>query len=168
MKISPLWKKTQTEMVWAHNKINRTCKDDPTGPCTRRQKERQTEKEMGRQHNGMDRFKVGWIPSKGLKQSRMETSGCPIILGAPTVNKTKGSVKWSEVVVGRDLIFQPVLTSLPYTQTCTHNSDTIITLQNIIIDSTTYSPPKLFLKKGLGESEQVAMRYALSVTGALS
>ena len=27
---------TQTEMVWAHNKINRTCKDDPTGHCTRR------------------------------------------------------------------------------------------------------------------------------------
>ena len=26
------------------NKINRTCKDDPTGHCTRREKERQTEK----------------------------------------------------------------------------------------------------------------------------
>ena len=52
-------KKTQTEMAWAHNKINRTCKDDPTGHCTRREKERQTEKEMGRQHNGRDRFKVG-------------------------------------------------------------------------------------------------------------
>ena len=47
------------EMVWAQNKINRTCKDDPTGHCTRREKERQTEKEMGRQRNGMDRFKVG-------------------------------------------------------------------------------------------------------------
>ena len=37
-------KKMQTEMVWAHSKINRTCKDDPTGHCTRREKERQTEK----------------------------------------------------------------------------------------------------------------------------
>ena len=36
------------EMVWAHNKINRTCKDDSTGHGTRREKERQTEKEMGR------------------------------------------------------------------------------------------------------------------------
>ena len=52
-------KKTQTEMVWAQNKINRTCKDDPTGQCTRREKERQTEKEVGRQRNGMDRIKVG-------------------------------------------------------------------------------------------------------------
>ena len=58
-------KKTQTEMVWAHNKINRTCKDDPAGHCTKREKERQTEKEMGRQRNGMDRFKAGQSPSKG-------------------------------------------------------------------------------------------------------
>ena len=49
----------KTEMVWAQNKINKTCKDDPTGHCTRREKERQTEKEMGRQHNGVDRIKVG-------------------------------------------------------------------------------------------------------------
>ena len=76
---------TKSEMVWAQNKINRTCKDDPTGHCTRREKERQTEKEMGRQHNGVDRIKVGWSPSKGRKQRRMENSGCPIILGAPTV-----------------------------------------------------------------------------------
>ena len=26
-------------MVWAHNKINRTCKDDPTGHGTRRRRE---------------------------------------------------------------------------------------------------------------------------------
>ena len=35
-------------MVWAHNKINRTCNDGPTGHGTRREKERQTEKEMRR------------------------------------------------------------------------------------------------------------------------
>ena len=36
------------EMVWATNKIYRTCKDGPTGHDTRRDMERQTEKEMGR------------------------------------------------------------------------------------------------------------------------
>ena len=41
-------RKTQIEMVWAHSKINTTCKYDPTGHGTRREKERQTEKEMGR------------------------------------------------------------------------------------------------------------------------
>ena len=38
------------------NKINRACQDDPTGHCTRMEKERQTEKEIGRQRNGMDRI----------------------------------------------------------------------------------------------------------------
>ena len=42
-----------------HNKIKRTCKDDPSGHGTRREKERQTEKEMARQLFGMGRFKVG-------------------------------------------------------------------------------------------------------------
>ena len=40
--------KTKIEMVWIHNKITRTCKDDPIGHGTRREKERQIEKEMGR------------------------------------------------------------------------------------------------------------------------
>ena len=46
------------EKVEAHTKINKTCKDDPTGHGNSRGKERQTEKEMGRQHNGTGRFKV--------------------------------------------------------------------------------------------------------------
>ena len=58
---------TLTELVWAQNKMNRICKDDPIGHCTRREKERQTEIAMGRQRNGMDRIKVGWSPSKGRK-----------------------------------------------------------------------------------------------------
>ena len=49
------WEDNVTE--WTGLKINRTCKDDPTGYCTRREKERQTDKEMGRQCNGMDRIK---------------------------------------------------------------------------------------------------------------
>ena len=32
----------------ANNKINNTCKDDPTGHGTRKEKERQTDKGMGR------------------------------------------------------------------------------------------------------------------------
>ena len=32
------------EMVWAQDKINRTCKDDLTGHGSRREKERQTKK----------------------------------------------------------------------------------------------------------------------------
>ena len=34
----------QVEMVWVHNKINRTCKDDPTRHGTGRENERQIKK----------------------------------------------------------------------------------------------------------------------------
>ena len=51
--------KTPIEMVWAHKKIKRICKDDPTRHGTRREKERETEKGIGRQHTRMDRFRVG-------------------------------------------------------------------------------------------------------------
>ena len=47
-------KKTQTEMVRAHNKIFRACQDNPAGHSARRAKKRQTEKEMGGKHPGMD------------------------------------------------------------------------------------------------------------------
>ena len=46
--------------------------------------------------------------------------------------------------LGRGLIFQPVLASLPYTQTCTYNSDNIITLQNIL------TLQKAWLEEGVG------------------
>ena len=35
-------------------------------------------------------------------------------------------------VLGRALVFQPVLASLPYTKTYAYDSHTIITLQNIL------------------------------------
>ena len=46
-------------MIWAHNKMNRTCKDDPTGHGNWREKEKQTEKEIGRLYIRMDRIRVG-------------------------------------------------------------------------------------------------------------
>ena len=69
-------------------KINRTCEDDPTGHSSRREKDRQTEKGMVRQYIRMDTIRVGWSPSKGWGQRRMEKSGWPIILDAPTVIQT--------------------------------------------------------------------------------
>ena len=41
-------KKTQNEVVWACHKSFGTCQDSPPGHCTGREKERQTEKTMGR------------------------------------------------------------------------------------------------------------------------
>ena len=45
-------------------------------------------------------------------------------------------------VLGHGIIFQPVLASLPYTQTCTYNNGAIVTLQNI-------STSQIFHKKKL-------------------
>ena len=52
-------KTTQTEMVRAHNKIFRACQDNPAGHSARREKTRQTEKEMGGQHPGMGGHDTG-------------------------------------------------------------------------------------------------------------
>ena len=51
-------------MVWAHNKINRTCKDDPIGHGASREKKRQTEAEMGRQSFRMDRIRAERLRTK--------------------------------------------------------------------------------------------------------
>ena len=47
-------------------------------------KTRQTEKEVGRQHQGMDRPGVRQVPKGSGKQRKMEKTGCEIICGAPT------------------------------------------------------------------------------------
>ena len=75
-------KKTQTEMVRAHNKIFRACQDNPAWHCARRAKKRQTEKEMGGQHPGMDGHDTG----RRHEARRMEGADCQVICGAPTVH----------------------------------------------------------------------------------
>ena len=47
-------------------------------------KTRQTEEEVGRQHQGMDRPGVRQVPQGSGEQGRMEETGCEIICGAQT------------------------------------------------------------------------------------
>ena len=47
-------------------------------------KTRQTEEEVGRQHQGMDRPGVRQVPEGRGEQGKMEETGCEIICGAPT------------------------------------------------------------------------------------
>ena len=44
---------------------------------------RQTEEEVGRQHQGMDRPGVRQVPEGSGEQGKMEKTGCKIICGAP-------------------------------------------------------------------------------------
>ena len=54
-------------------------------------KTRQTEEEVGRQHQRMDRPGVRQVPEGGGEQGKMEKTGCEIICdGAPTTFAVKG------------------------------------------------------------------------------
>ena len=53
-------------------------------------KTRQTEEEVGRQHQGMDRPGVRQVSEGSGEQGKMEKTGCKIICGAPTILAVKG------------------------------------------------------------------------------
>ena len=53
-------------------------------------KTRQTEEEVGRQHQGMDRPGVRQVPEGSGEQGKVEKTGCESICGAPTTLTVKG------------------------------------------------------------------------------
>ena len=55
----------------------------------RRKRTRQTEEEIGRQHQGMDRPRVRQVSEGSGEQRKMEETGCEIIFGAPTTLAVK-------------------------------------------------------------------------------
>ena len=77
---------TQTEMVRAHNKIIRACQDNHARNSPRREKMRQTEKKMGRQHPGMDGLNTGRRHEESGETRGVEGACCQVICGAPTVH----------------------------------------------------------------------------------
>ena len=56
----------------------------------RGKKTRQTEEEMGRQHQGMDRPGVRQVPEGSREQGAMEKPGCKSICRVPTTFAVKG------------------------------------------------------------------------------
>ena len=56
----------------------------------RGKKTRQTEEEIGRHHQGMDRPGARQVPEGSGEQGKMEETGCEIIWGAPTTLAVKG------------------------------------------------------------------------------
>ena len=51
---------------------------------------RQSEEEVGSQHQGMDRPGVRQVPEGSVEQGKMEEPGCEIICGTPTTLAVKG------------------------------------------------------------------------------
>ena len=56
----------------------------------RGEKTRQTEEEVGRQHQGMDMPGVRQVPEGSGEQGQMEETGCEIVCGNPTTLAVKG------------------------------------------------------------------------------
>ena len=83
-------RETQTAVVWSCLPLigsgqNHLARHNESGKKTR-----QTEEEVGRQHQGMDRPGVCQVPEGSGEQGKMEESGCEIVRGAPTTLAVKG------------------------------------------------------------------------------
>ena len=86
-------KETQTEVVWPCLPFIRSGQNKLP-----RHSERQTEKEVGRQHQAMDRPGVCKVLESSGEQRTVKESGCEVICGVPTTLTVNGMVKlkmWS-------------------------------------------------------------------------
>ena len=83
-------KETQTAVVWSCFPFIRSGQNHLARHSERGKKTRQTEEEVGRQHQGMDRPGVRQVPEGSGEQGKMEKTGCKIICGAPTTLAVKG------------------------------------------------------------------------------
>ena len=77
-------------MVWSCFPFIRSVQNHLARHGERGKKTRQTEEEVGRQHQGMDRPGVRQVPEGGGEQGKMEKTGFKIICGAPTTRTVNG------------------------------------------------------------------------------
>ena len=83
-------KETRTAVVWSCLQFIRSGQNHLTRHSKRGKKTRQTEEEVGRQRQGMDRPGVRQVPEGSGEQGKMEKTGCRIICSAPTTLAVKG------------------------------------------------------------------------------
>ena len=83
-------KEAQTAVVWSRLPFIRSGQNHLARNSESGKKPRQTEDEVGRQHQGMDRPGVRQVPEGSGEQGKMEKTGCKIICGAPTTLAVKG------------------------------------------------------------------------------
>ena len=82
-------KETQIAVVWSCLPLIRSVQTHLARHSERGKKTSQTEEEVGRQHQGMDRPGVLQVPEGSGEQGKMEETGCEIICGAPTTLAVK-------------------------------------------------------------------------------
>ena len=76
-------------MVWSCFPFIRSGQKHLARHSERGKTTRQTEKEVGRQHQGMDKPGVRQVPEDSGEQGKLEKTGCEIICGAPTTLAVK-------------------------------------------------------------------------------
>ena len=81
---------TQTAVVWSCFPFIRSGQNHLARHSERGKKTRQTEEEVGRQHQEMNRPGVRQVPEGSGEQGKMEKTGCKIVCGAPTTLAVKG------------------------------------------------------------------------------
>ena len=77
-------------MVWSCLPFIRSVQIHLARHSERGKKTRQTEEEVKRQHQGMDRPGVRQVPEGSGEQEKMEETGCKINCGAPATLAVKG------------------------------------------------------------------------------
>ena len=82
-------KEMQTAVVWTCLPLIRSGQNHLARHNERGKKTRQTEGEVGRQHQGMDRPRVRQVPEGSGEQGKMEETGCEITCGASTTQAVK-------------------------------------------------------------------------------
>ena len=76
-------KETQTAVVWSCLPFIRSGQNHLARHSEKGKKTRQTEEEVGRQHQGMDRPGVRQVQEGSGEQGKLEKTGCKIICVAP-------------------------------------------------------------------------------------
>ena len=66
----------------------------------KKKKTSQTEEEVRRQHQGMDRPRVRKVPEGSGEQRKIEETGCEVIRGAPATTSVKGQMKVKIILCG--------------------------------------------------------------------
>ncbi len=99
-------KDAQSAVVWSCFPFIMCGQNHLVKHSERGKKTRQTEEEVGRQHQGMERPGVRQVPEGSGEQGKMERTGCKIICGAPTTLAVRG------------LMMMMMIASVRYTKNC--------------------------------------------------
>ena len=102
-------KETQTVVVWTCLLFIKSGQNHLAKHSERGKKLWQTEEEVGRQHQGMDRPGICKVPEGSGEQGKMEETGCEIIFGAKTTLAVKGQMMMMIIVSKKEPMLEGFL-----------------------------------------------------------